>query len=57
MSDFTLSQQLEMEKMKRLIPNMSREQLEEALLASLQREVSMVNHMKDIVKSNLPKLN
>lgn len=53
--DLTLAQRLELEKMRRLLPNMSREQLENELYASLQRELMTQNAAKAIMKANLPK--
>lgn len=54
--DLSISQRLELEKMRRLIPKMSRDQLEIELLASLQRELMTQNAAKSIMLANLPKL-
>jgi hypothetical protein len=56
MSELSISQRLTLENCRRNIPNMSREQLEIELLASLQRELMLQNSVKDIVKASLPKL-
>jgi hypothetical protein len=53
--DLSISQRLELEKMRRLIPKMSRDQLEIELLASLQRELMTQNAAKSIMLANLPK--
>jgi hypothetical protein len=53
--DLSISQRLELEKMRRLIPKMSRDQLEIELLASLKRELMTQNAAKSIMLANLPK--
>lgn len=55
MIELSLTQRLELEKMRRLLPKMSREQLEVELMASLQRELHSQNAAKEIMKANLPK--
>lgn len=55
MTELSLNQRLELEKMRRLLPKMSREQLESELMASLQRELNNQNAAKEILKAYLPK--